>query len=242
MGYRSIYPPSIPSRDLTRNIQLNESPSLAQIDEWMMELGCQKIVAGKTFQERDITLYWKDVSLFLKNSGMKAGRVNNKNVLFLSLVHGNEPMGLISLLMGAKELDAASTNNSMDFPTIRVYFIPVVDVDGYEANLARGEDERGCHRPNLRPTCDKYSKVAGRISPGMSNMTTIPIDSCISGGLTGNGGVDLNRNFPFDWEANNQSVCSYNYHGPHPLSEPETQTIAKVVQEYNITAAVVLKF
>lgn len=50
----------------------------------------------------------------------------------------------------------------------------------------------------------------------------------------------MNRNFPFDWEASNQASCSWDYPGPHPLSEPETQTIAKVVQENNITAAMSL--
>lgn len=238
------YPPSIRSKDGNRNIQLNESPSVAEVDEWMMALGCQTVVAGKTFQGRDILLYWMDVSLIdsaapslrMKRGGKEVGRIDDsKNVLFLSLVHGNEPMGLISLLMGAKELASASGNDLAELSRIRVYFVPVVNVDGYEANLALGEDERGCHRSNLRPTCDRDLGSPQSIS----NTTTIPINSCVSR-RGSNGGVDLNRNFPSDWEAGNQASCSGGYPGPHPLSEPETQTIAKVVREHNITAAMSL--
>ena len=49
----------------------------------------------------------------------------------------------------------------------------------------------------------------------------------------------MNRNFPTDWEGG-KSGCKLSYGGPHPLSEPETQAIAAVVETFNITQAMSL--
>ena len=221
-------PPSIDTHD-GRSIRLDESPSVTATDEWLLELGCQKTIVGKTLQDRDITLYWMDYS--------NPASSPTKSVLFLSLVHGNEPMGLVSLLMGAKELASSHVEpppGKVTTASMRIYFLPIVNVDAYELNLGRGE-ERGCHRPNLRTTCKSIL--------GNNNATTAAIvaESCIppTFGYLGRGGVDLNRNFPTDWEAL-PNTCSHNYPGPHPLSEPETQAIVRVVEDFNITHAMSL--
>src|SRR5271157_4749266 len=46
-------------------------------------------------------------------------------------------------------------------------------------------------------------------------------------------GVDLNRNFPPGWESGTNDTTSMYYRGPSPLSEPESQTLARVLQEYD---------
>ena len=211
-----------------RSIRLDESPSVNATDEWLLELGCQKTTVGKTLQGRGITLYWMDYS--------NPASSPTKSVLFLSLVHGNEPMGLVSLLMGAKELASSRVEpppGKVTKASMRIYFLPIVNVDAYELNLGRGE-ERGCHRPNLRTTCKSIL--------GNNNATaTVVAESCIlqQEGFLGRGGVDLNRNFPTDW-VDSPNKCSFSYPGPHPLSEPETQAIAGVVENFNITHAMSL--
>ena len=263
-----------------RVYNISENPSVKSIDEWLLlGLGCQKTTVGKTFQGRDISLYWMEyfppppastsstrrgtTPPSKSKSKSSSPTTNNVNVLFLSLVHGNEPMGLMSLLMAAKELSAASSSSTVVLPKdrstgrnnnnkslthnhvnhqrvpTRIYFLPVVNVDAYTLNLGQGghnhgdDDDGGgesvpvvvnvppgCKRSNFRDTCD-----SGTFVPPCPHV--------------GWGGVDLNRNFPVDWTLDNE--CSTNYGGPpHPLSEPETQAIAHVVEQYNITHAMSL--
>ncbi len=52
-------------------------------------------------------------------------------------------------------------------------------------------------------------------------------------------GVDLNRNFPADWEALSvQSPGSERFRGPQPLSEPESIALAEFVQAQDFAATV----
>ena len=43
-------------------------------------------------------------------------------------------------------------------------------------------------------------------------------------------GVDLNRNFPFDWHGGSPPGSRY-YPGPTPLSEPESRAVARFIDE-----------
>lgn len=48
-------------------------------------------------------------------------------------------------------------------------------------------------------------------------------------------GVDLNRNFPWKWKlAGNNSTSSYQYHGPEPLSEPESASLHNFVNSHKL--------
>jgi hypothetical protein len=119
-----------------------------------------------------------------------------ETVLFLSLEHGNEPMGLLALLWtayfvllpestspagglrrksSATRRREASTRSLSRRPMARdaprVVFFPFVNVDAYELNVQLGN---GCRRSNLRHTCDNETESVFRC----------PKDSL--------GGVDLN--------------------------------------------------
>jgi hypothetical protein len=52
------------------------------------------------------------------------------------------------------------------------------------------------------------------------------------------GGVDLNRNYPIDWEKAISDPSSPVYRGPTPFSEPETQAIRDLVLAHNFTHAI----
>ena len=55
-------------------------------------------------------------------------------------------------------------------------------------------------------------------------------DECGRGTLRGNAhGVDLNRNFPSNW-ARLGRPGSYQYSGPHPLSEPESRFAVSLIE------------
>ena len=83
--------------------------------------------------------------------------------------------------------------------TTDLWFIPVVNVDGYDYTFTEGNR---LWRKNLR-------------------------DNDGDGQITAQDGVDLNRNFPYKWgydnEGSSPEPISETYRGPSPGSEPETQ-------------------
>jgi len=200
-----------------RIIRLSETPTVNATDEWLMNLGCNRTVIGETTRGRDIILYSMDYYPPHSSSSSVFGKTfdeKDKNLLFLSLVHGNEPIGLVSLLMGAKELfDSSSppsttllnetkdaTSDVKSTPPIHIYFLPIVNVDGYQHNLSHNGTE-------WRLNFGKNTQRCGGDK----------------------GGVDLNRNFPYDWR---RTSCPS---GSKPLSEPESQAVVNVVDRHNVT-------
>jgi hypothetical protein len=82
--------------------------------------------------------------------------------------------------------------------TTELWFVPVVNVDGYDLTFEEGFR---LWRKNTR-------------------------DNNGDGQITGADGVDLNRNFPYKWgydnEGSSEQPTSQTYRGPSPASEPET--------------------
>ena len=91
-----------------------------------------------------------------------------------------------------------------------MWFVPVVNPDGYIFNEIIEPAGGGMHRNNRLET------------------------SCGQG--TGKG-VDLNRNFGFDWGLNDvgssPDPCDDTYRGDTQFSEPETQAIRDLQENYN---------
>ena len=59
------------------------------------------------------------------------------------------------------------------------------------------------------------------------------------------GGVDLNRNFPYNFAqgaTSHQECVSDNFHGPSPFSEPETQAYRDFLQINQHSIKFVLNF
>ena len=206
---------------------LGPEPSLESVDQWMQSWGrLDRRVVGKSYQGRDLVLY--ELSLFFSEDEEKNEEEHDiPSVLFLSLVHGNEPMGLLSLLWTVQEILSWTGDNKvrtrkapLDFEQlkVRILFFPIVNVDAYTANLKVGQ---GCRRKNLH---DNMGCAAAGVS------TEVP--SCSKTAAKGTG-VDLNRNFPSDWDSDQSAKCTPNYGGEHPFSEPETRAIRSVVGRYN---------
>lgn len=195
---------------------LPTSPSVEAVDVWLKGLGLKSETVGSSYQNRDITMYeygWSpdDVA---DNIG------HLPTVLIISLVHGNEVMGLLALLQTIHNVVTLQQSNLLPQKPARILFIPFVNVDAYTLNIQNGQ---GYRRTNLRPTC----QVADP-----DDVTNLYM-----------GGVDLNRNHPTSWEqgldefSDCSDECGRNYHGPHAWSEPEAQAIRDVVLNNNVTAA-----
>jgi hypothetical protein len=131
-------------------------------------------------------------------------------VFYNSLIHAREPMGMEVLLYfmwyllenyGTDSLATYLVDNR------ELWFVPVINPDGYEYNRQIAPDGGGMWRKNRR--------------------------NC--GG--GDWGVDLNRNFGYMWgydDYGSSSDCSdQTYRGSAPFSEPETQMIRDFINSRN---------
>jgi hypothetical protein len=129
-------------------------------------------------------------------------------VLMNALTHAREPEGMQALLYFVDHL--VSRYGVDPFATYllekrRLYIVPIVNPDGYAMNestyfssggFAFGFWRKNCRDNNLNGFTDEDSD-----------------------------GVDLNRNFPYQWGGSGASAnpIDETYRGPGPASEPETQ-------------------
>ena len=159
---------------------------------------------GQSFEGREI---WG-----VKISNLPNGNDGRPEVLYTALTHAREPAGMEVLLFTIRHL--LQNYGSDPFVTglldgRDLYFVPVVNPDGYVYNQTTNPSGGGFWRKNRRPN-------AG-----------------------GNFGVDLNRNFGYQWGLDNfgssPNPSSEVYRGTGPFSEPETQWIRDFVFSRNFT-------
>ena len=129
---------------------------------------------------------------------------NEPEVLYTALHHAREPQGMMQMFYFMYYLlENYSSNPAVQYlvNNREMYFIPVVNPDGYEYNRSTNPNGGGMWRKNRR------------LNTG------------------GSYGVDLNRNYgPYNyWNATNggssTSPSSDTYRGTAPFSEPETEII-----------------
>lgn len=134
-------------------------------------------------------------------------------VLYTALHHAREPEGMMTLIYYMWWLlqnYATNTEAAYLVNNRQMWFIPVVNPDGYVYNQTTNPNGGGMHRKNRQPV-------------GTTNL-----------------GVDLNRNYGpmYMWNASNGgSSTSSNddtYRGSAPFSEPETQTIDAFMRAHAI--------
>src|SRR3990172_2918200 len=131
-------------------------------------------------------------------------------VFYNSLTHAREPMGMEVLLYfmhyltdyygSAPRVDSIVNNREL-------WFVPVVNPDGYRWNEEYAPEGGGMWRKNLRYLGnDEW-------------------------------GVDLNRNYGYKWGYDNIGSspfpASETYRGPAPFSEPETQALRNFVASHD---------
>ncbi|MCH8012005.1 MAG: immune inhibitor A [Candidatus Marinimicrobia bacterium] len=132
-------------------------------------------------------------------------------VLYTGVTHAREPLGMMNLIYFIYFLCENYGNDDWATDIIEnreLWFIPVINPDGYVYNESNHPGGGGMHRKNRRPVCTQ-----------------------------GNQGVDLNRNYSYDWGLNKQGSspdsCSDLYRGEGPFSEPETSVIRDFIESKN---------
>ncbi|MBK7602159.1 MAG: immune inhibitor A [Saprospiraceae bacterium] len=161
----------------------------------------------KTFEGRPIQ--------YLRMSNQPNTVQNKPKILYTALHHAREPMGLTQLIYFMWDL---LENYSKD-PELKelldnseLYFVPCINPDGYEYNYALKPNGGGMWRKNRH----------------IDN----PNDSQ---------GVDLNRNYGLTWgyddTGSSPTGNSDVYRGTAAFSEPETQAIAFLIDQYPFSLA-----
>ena len=158
---------------------------------------------GESIEERDIWAF--------KVSDNPNIDEDEPEVLYTALTHAREPLGMMNLFYFVQRLaESYQTDPELTYliNNREMWFIPVVNPDGYIYNEYIEPDGGGMHRKN-------------RLDTGCGDGT--------------NRGVDLNRNYGYGWGSDNTgsspNPCSTTYRGESPFSEPETQAVALFIIE-----------
>lgn len=154
-------------------------------------------------------LYWVKIS-----DNPNLDEDEEPEMLYTALHHAREPGSVSQLIFymyyllenyGSDEQITALVNHA------ELFFIPVINPDGYLYNESTNPNGGGMWRKNRRDNQD------------------------------GTYGVDLNRNYSFHWAEDNQgsspSSNSETYRGPGPASEPETQMVNQFCTNHHFELA-----
>lgn len=133
--------------------------------------------------------------------------------LYSAVHHAREPLGMSEVIYYMWYLlENYATNPEVKFlvDNTQMIFVPCLNPDGYIFNETTDPNGGGMHRKNRNP------------SVGSSN-----------------GGVDLNRNYGYQWGTSGVSfdVNDDTYPGTSAFSEPETQAMRWLVQNLPIRSA-----
>ncbi|MBI5022016.1 MAG: immune inhibitor A [Ignavibacteriales bacterium] len=168
----------------------------------------EKFSIGNTFQGRNM---W--AVRISKNADVASTK---PEVLYTALTHAREPQGMMNLIYFMWHL----LNNYGTDPEVtylldnrQMYFVPVINADGYEANRRISPTGGGMRRKNMK------NVVADNDSYG----------------------VDLNRNYGYKWGLDDAGSSPYpaaeTYRGTSAFSEPEIFNLALFCMEHNFKAA-----
>ena len=158
---------------------------------------CRVFSIGKSaFRKRDI---WA-----LQISDNPGQEEDEPSVLFTGGMHAREPLGMLACLELAERLVDGYGRKPFVTDWIRetqIYVVPLVNPDGYDYIL-RERLPFPWWRKNLAD-----NDHDGKFDPHVD-------------------GVDLNRNFAFNWALGGDGrPSSWFYRGPRPFSEPEVQAL-----------------
>ena len=135
-------------------------------------------------------------------------------VLFTALHHAREPGSvaqMIFFLWYALENYATDPEIQFLLDNTELYFVPIVNPDGYLFNEQSNPAGGGFWRKNRRANDD------------------------------GSFGVDLNRNYGYEWafddDGSSPNPQSQTYRGPSAFSEPETQAVKEFCEQHEFQIA-----
>jgi len=180
---------------------------LDEISNTYTNIAATKVNIGTTFEGRDIYM------LKISDNPNSDESATEPAVYYDAMHHAREPLSMMSTLYymfwlvenyGTDPTATHIINNR------ELFFVPLVNVDGYEYNISTNPSGGGYWRKNRS-----------------SNLGS----SCT--------GTDPNRNYGADWGGPGASTdpCSDTYRGSGPFSEPCTQAVRDLVNSINPSMA-----
>ena len=163
------------------------------------EIISDKVVLGQSIEGNDIWTF--------KLSDNANIDEEEPEILYTGLTHSREPLSMMNLFYFVQNLcEGYQSSSSLEANYLinerEMWFIPVINPDGYIYNEQIEPNGGGMHRKNRKDT------------------------GCGQGTQRG---VDLNRNFSFGWGINDTGSspdpCYATYRGASGFSEPETQVV-----------------
>lgn len=138
---------------------------------------------------------------------------NKPRVLYSAIHHAREPGSLSQTIFYMWYLlENYGTDPEVTYlvDNLELMFVPMINPDGYIHNVVNDPNGGGMHRKNKNPN-------VGNQNPG----------------------VDLNRNYSYQWGTTGVSGDPNNdtYPGSGAFSEPETKNMKKVAENWNISLA-----
>jgi hypothetical protein len=151
---------------------------------------------------------------YVKMSNDPTADQGKPRVLYSSLHHAREPGSLAQTIFFMwYMLENYGTNPEVTYlmDNLEIFCIPMVNPDGYVHNVVNDPNGGGMHRKNKNPNVG-----------------------------TNNPGVDLNRNYSYQWGTTGVDLGDENsdvYPGSGPFSEPETQNMKKIAENWGVSFA-----
>jgi hypothetical protein len=172
--------------------------------------------SGITTDTISIGYSWEDRSIWaFKISDNPELDEDEPEILYTGLHHAREPMSievLIYFITHVLENYGVDPEITEIVDNTELWFIPILNPDGYEYNRQTDPGGGGMWRKNRRDNGN------------------------------GTFGVDLNRNYDFKWGyddiGSSPNTSSETYRGPAPFSEPETQVIRDFVLAHDFVACI----
>jgi carboxypeptidase T len=172
------------------------------------DLITQRAVIDTFLTHENRPIYW------LKISDNPSVNEAEPEVLYTAIHHAREPQSLSQLLYFMwYVLENYGQNDEITYLVdhTEMYFIPMINPDGYNHNQTTNANGGGLWRKNKRDNLD------------------------------GEFGVDLNRNYGFEWGYDNNgsspTTSSQTYRGPSAFSEPETKAVKWLCEQNTFSFA-----
>ncbi len=154
------------------------------------------------------SIYW------VKISDNPTQNEDEPEILFTGMHHAREPIGMQSLVYFMYYLlENYDTDPEVQYivDNFQLYFIPIVNMDGYAYNIQTNPNGSGMWRKNRRNNGD------------------------------GTYGVDVNRNYGYEWGHDNGGSSpdpgDETYRGPYAFSEPSIQDVRDFCNAHEFAAA-----
>jgi carboxypeptidase T len=151
---------------------------------------------------------------FVKLSDNPNESEDEPQVLYTGMHHAREPIGMqhqLYYMYYLLENYTTSEEIRQLVDNTEMFFIPIINVDGYQYNINTNPNGSGMWRKNRRNNGD------------------------------GSFGIDVNRNYGFFWGYDDEGSSPYpdddTYRGPSAFSEPETQIMKEFCESHDFKIA-----